>query len=62
MQRWAGETQVGLVGSTLTIRRPDYSEEHRVIDRAELGEILEGEFGLMLDADEVEQLAAQLSA
>jgi N-hydroxyarylamine O-acetyltransferase len=60
VQRWAGDTQVGLVGSTLTIRRPDFTDDSRVIDLADLGPVLHDEFGLELGHDDIEQLAAQL--
>jgi N-hydroxyarylamine O-acetyltransferase len=60
VQRWADDTQVGLIGTTLTFRRPDFSDDSRAVDLADLGTVLVDEFGLELGRDDIEQLAAQL--
>lgn len=60
VQRWSGDSQIGLIGSTLTVRRPDFAAETTSVDLADLGAVLVDSFGVVLTDDEVERLAAQL--
>jgi len=55
-----GDSQIGIVGSTLTVRRPDFADETTTIDLADLAAVLDEQFGVVLAADDVEQLASQL--
>lgn len=60
VQRWSGATQVGIVGRTLTVRRPDYVDDTSTVDPGDLTAVLDEHFGLALDAEDVARLAAQL--
>jgi N-hydroxyarylamine O-acetyltransferase len=58
VQRWDGDTQVGLINGELTIRHPDFTTDVERIEPADYGEVLRARFGLALGADDIDRLVA----
>lgn len=61
VQRWDGATQIGIVGTELTVRGADSTTEVSRFDPSELGALLLDRFGLRLDRDDLTRLQHQLA-
>ena len=56
VQRWDGETQLGLNGLALKERRPDWSEVDTVVDAQDYGDVLRDAFGITVEPEDVDEL------